>query len=241
MWKRLRDSHREALRRRGQAAHNLNPWKYEVLMEFILPQMSTIETREPANSTASQDGCNGHNDTSDANTNDVEPQTVQVSPESAIPATSSSEPDRKQKTPNLVLANAKHQDNRERRREHWQTERGHHRRHMMDSNRDNMASLSSDALSNLFTSLCQKTKLLPRFLQLRVQREVFESVTRAEEEAMSLESLNVCYSPNNETSSYGYTGAYQSSPFADASPSSPEVKPQLSLDNCSSPGDSTEI
>lgn len=234
MWKRLRDSHREALRRRGQATHNLNPWKYEVLMEFILPQMAPIETREPANSTASQDGCNGH-DTTDANTsNDVEPPIV--SPESATPATSL-EPDKKQKAPILIPVNAKtYQEIREKRREHWQIERGHHRRNLLDSNRDNnMVSLSSDALTNLFTSLCQKTKLLPKFLQLRVQREVFESVTRAEEEAMSLESLNVCYSPTHETSSYGFAGAYQSSPFADASPSSPEVKPQPSLDNCSSP------
>ncbi|KAH9641234.1 hypothetical protein HF086_003221 [Spodoptera exigua] len=47
-WKKLRDSHREALRRRktttGQAAQNMKPWKYENLMEFLLPHRENNET-----------------------------------------------------------------------------------------------------------------------------------------------------------------------------------------------------
>ncbi|XP_052750028.1 uncharacterized protein LOC128200484 [Galleria mellonella] len=44
--------------------------------------------------------------------------------------------------------------------------------------------LPRDALTNLFSSLYQKTRDLPKHLQLRVQREISESVTRAEEEVL---------------------------------------------------------
>lgn len=50
-----------------------------------------------------------------------------------------------------------------------------------------------DALTDLFVSLCQKTCDHPKYLQLRVQREIFETITRAEEEALSYDLVNNCY------------------------------------------------
>lgn len=44
MWKKLRDGYRQALGKKKcrteQAATSINPWKYEKMMEFILPYMS---------------------------------------------------------------------------------------------------------------------------------------------------------------------------------------------------------
>lgn len=118
---------------------------------------------------------------------------------------------------------------REKNREQRRAERDEIRKHITDANRP------QDALSHLFESFCQKTRDLPKYLQLRVQREIFETITRAEEEALSYDSMNTYYSstPSN-SSSYGYRSAtnYQTSPLLDASPLPdcnplPDVRPVL--------------
>lgn len=116
---------------------------------------------------------------------------------------------------------------REKNREQRRTERDEIRKHITDANRP------QDALSHLFESLCQKTRDLPKYLQLRDQRQFFETITRAEEEALYYVSMNTyyCSTPFN-SSSYGYRSAtnYQTSHLLDASPLPdcsplPDVKP----------------
>ncbi|KPJ01892.1 hypothetical protein RR46_05101 [Papilio xuthus] len=149
-WKRLRDSHREAMRRRKTALQpqNFGPWKYEKLMEFVLPQKretyanfcNETYTENALVSLSTEDNeCN-----SESSTLDVE---------------------------------------REYKRQIKEKEREEMRRQIFDENR-----MRRDPLSDLFSSMCEKTRDLPKYLQLRVQREIFDSVSRAEEEALSFES-----------------------------------------------------
>lgn len=46
-WKKLQDSHRQAMLRRktrsGQGAKNMKPWKYEALMSFLLSDLTARE------------------------------------------------------------------------------------------------------------------------------------------------------------------------------------------------------
>ncbi|XP_045764305.1 uncharacterized protein LOC123866664 [Maniola jurtina] len=172
-WKKLRDSHREALRRRKTATVQiLRPWKYEAQMEFVLQQSEYTET--VSSLPTLQDS---HHDTQ--NSSDIE--STPSPPGSPHPSSSYIDHEnRKQK--------------------------------ILEMSSFDMNRVPQDALSNLFASLYQKTRELPKYLQLRVQREIFESVTRAEEEAMSLDPLNSYYSPVARNSS-----ALQSSPFSDAS------------------------
>ncbi|XP_068628001.1 uncharacterized protein [Battus philenor] len=151
-WKRLRDSHREAMRRRKTAtaiqAQTIGPWKYEKLMEFVLPQnretyasfcSENYIDNSLAGLTTEECESNGENSTLDVE--------------------------------------------REIKRQIKDKEREELRRQIYDENR-----LRRDALSDLFSSMCQKTRALPKYLQLRVQREIFDAVTRAEEEALSFEN-----------------------------------------------------
>ncbi|CAK1578512.1 unnamed protein product [Parnassius mnemosyne] len=169
-WKKLRDSHREAMRRRKTAtasqAQAIGPWKYEKLMEFLLPQ-----NRESYANFCNESYSDSHLGLSmDENDTNGGPSTIEVE--------------------------------REMRRQLKEKEREEMRRHFYDENR-----VMRDALSDLFSSMCQKTRELPKYLQLRVQREIFESVTRAEEEALSYETTSAnssYYNPN--ANKYGQIG-----------------------------------
>ncbi|KAM3958485.1 uncharacterized protein ACR2FA_007507 [Aphomia sociella] len=179
-WKRLTDCHREALRRResssGQQSRLFSPWKYEQLMDFLLPQ---YENRHNITN-FSLDPVLGN----DGNMEVLSHQT-------------------------FMESNMRHDDvdGREKRREQRQTERDESRKQVVETNR-----FSNDGLTDLFASLCQKTRELPTSIKLRVQREVFELVSRAEEEAFSLEqSLNHTNTPQSSPSSYECSNTEHSS------------------------------
>lgn len=158
-WKKLRDSHREALRRRnphfGPSALNLKPWKYEEKMKFVLTKTELKE------STFSR---NDSNDTHDSDDISIDNN---VTTEVALQETALPSPYRD------PLFKDQEQPERKFREKH------EGRKHAFDVNR-------SDGLSKLFDGFCQKTRELPRYLQLRVQREIFDTICRAEEEALSL-------------------------------------------------------
>ncbi|KAM3957729.1 uncharacterized protein ACR2FA_008242 [Aphomia sociella] len=176
-WKRLRDCHREALRRRkisaGQGARFFSPWKYEQLMDFLLPHTENKDS--PTNFPIDPDGSGD------------------ISTECLLPPPSRTEPLSKNRAIDDTVT-----EEREKIREERQKERDKWRRQIIETNR-----IRRDALSDLFSSLCQKTRDLPKYLQLRVQREIFESVARAEEEALTLEQT-MNESPRSSTSSYDY-------------------------------------
>ncbi|CAB3251855.1 unnamed protein product [Arctia plantaginis] len=180
-WKKLRDSHREALRRRkpssGISAQNLKPWKYEEKMKFVLTK---TEVKESAIF------WNDSNDTHNSGDNLIENN---VTAEVTLP-----EPVLPMRYPDPLYTDQEIREEKYR-------ERHERRMHTFDMNR-------SDGLSKLFDSFCQKTRELPKYLQLRVQREIFDTICRAEEEALSLnlDPINA-YSPMSSSSPQGYTRA----------------------------------
>lgn len=191
-WKKLRDSHREAMRRRktstGQATQNLKPWKYETLMEFLLSQTENSETSFNYSIYLEETSYNTQK-ISDQNTNNYVIESHPPPSESPLSTLSTIKSEKNSNQLDISEIVQRREKNREQRR----TEREELRRDIIDSNRP------QDALSALFASLCQKTRDLPKYLQLRVEREIFETINRAEEEALSYDSMNDL---KNEYNSY---------------------------------------
>lgn len=149
-WKRLRDSHREAIRRRRiSKGANAKPWKFAKQMEFILHK-NTDEEGWPTYM--------NNKDPLD----DLEDRSV--SPKCSIST--------RDKSDVYEPPTAKRQKR-------------------LRSDPD-----PEDSLTSFFDSMCQKTKALPENLRLRVQREVFDSVLKAEEETLSQKTVQY-FSPSN--------------------------------------------
>ncbi|XP_049874657.1 uncharacterized protein LOC126372800 isoform X2 [Pectinophora gossypiella] len=216
-FKKLRDCHREAIRRRkyatGSAAANMKPWKYEAEMAFLLPH---IEFQNILTAPVSAEEAQHFHEQSTTETSDnVDTESPPLSLEVSL-ATTDTENRKRRKLDETATQISQE------RREQWQHQRDEFRR-------------PQDALATLFESLYQKTRELPKYLQLRVQREIFESVTRAEEEA--LDPISTYLSPTSSTSSYECAGArnHQASPATGGSTGSKQptldVKSEK-LDRC---------
>lgn len=169
-------------RRKSSTAQNWKPWKYETEMGFLLPSAKRFL-----------------NDTQDIsydtlNTSDtIIDNTIKESPPESPPLSEISYPI-ENSVNHFVLhpTSSTESENQKRHecdseissyheKEQRQIHREESRRRVFDSNH-----VPQDALSKLFDSLCQKTRDLPKYLQLRVERQIFEAVSRAEEEALSL-------------------------------------------------------
>lgn len=197
-WKKLRDSHREALRRRkpeaGPSAQYLKPWKYEEDMRFILSQSENKDV--PLYSNDSNDTQESNND----NLAEANNMTIKILPTDMPDSVYHEDPlysdlDNRKRKGDMsdIYELEKLREERERHREELL-------RQVAVMNRN------EDALSKLFESLCYKTRDLPKYLQLRVQREIFDSVSRAEEEALALDPVMNAYnsvSPRYNPASVG--------------------------------------
>lgn len=172
-------------RRKTSTGQNLRPWKYEIEMEFLLPTAKRFlnDTQD-----ISYDTLNSTDSTA-INTIKESPPESPLSESSLYPPednanhcvlhpTSSTESENSNQKRLVTESVTEILHEKEQRQIH----RDELRRHAFDMHH----ALPQDALSKLFDSLCQKTQELPKYLQLRVQREIFEAVTRAEEEALSL-------------------------------------------------------
>ncbi|XP_022823345.1 uncharacterized protein LOC111354238 [Spodoptera litura] len=139
-WKKLRDSHREALRRRktttGQAAQNMKPWKYENLMEFLLPHRENNETFSNFSDRIQGNDSENTSDTIITDTDVVE------SPPSPAKTSTIQSGKKNSKQLEMIEILQRREKNREQRR----TERDEIRKHITDANRP------QDALSHLFES-----------------------------------------------------------------------------------------
>ncbi|XP_026317841.1 uncharacterized protein LOC113228699 [Hyposmocoma kahamanoa] len=187
-WKKLRDSHREAMRRRKTStAQNWRPWKYETEMGFLLLQ----NVKRPTFLNDTQDSTYDALNTTENPINN----TIKESPPESPPLSEYSLPTEENMN-HCVLhptSSTESENSNQKRlvtesitdifqeRELRQIHKDELRRQVID-----MHHCPQDALSKLFDSLCQKTRELPKYLQLRVEREIFEAVSRAEEEALSM-------------------------------------------------------
>uniref|UniRef100_A0A1E1WMI9 MADF domain-containing protein n=1 Tax=Pectinophora gossypiella TaxID=13191 RepID=A0A1E1WMI9_PECGO len=163
-FRKLRDCHRDARRRRKYARGPvmLKPWKYEAEMAFLLSPYESQNTPNTSMYTEEVENKYDHIFTTTDNI-DTEPS----SPLLEQHKTTDAENMKRKRLDETVTEVSQE------RREQRQFQRDEYRR-------------SQDALATLFESLYQKTRELPKYLQLRVQREIFESVTRAEEEVLEL-------------------------------------------------------
>lgn len=168
-------------------SQNWRPWKYETEMGFLL----TPSAKRPAFLNDTQDSTYDTLNTTETSINNTIKESPPESPhlsEYSLPAeenmnhcvlhpTSSTESencDQKRLVTESITEIFQERDLRQIRKDEL-------RRQVID-----MHQFPQDALSKLFDSLCQKTRELPKYLQLRVEREIFEAVSRAEEEALSL-------------------------------------------------------
>lgn len=169
-WKRLRDSHREALRRRkfstADSSIHTKPWKYEKAMEFLLPLMKTESIPGPKETP-------NFIEVENAPFDSPEDDDQYATEDLVVPRNMKTNKNVSETVSNDIV------EDRERRRKMARSQR--HEKRKRVSGRG----IHQDALGTLFLSLYEKTRALPRRLQLQVQREVFDSVTRAEEEALS--------------------------------------------------------
>lgn len=144
--------------RRRRISQALAPWKYEELMDFLRHQNSTAEYQ-------------------------IENDEVSVSEEEEKLEIDSNE---SRHDPVYVSVHKDNYIEDSEEREKRRAENDRRRRGLRNYSIDSIRSSRDNGLKELFSGLCQKTLQLPRHLQLRIQREVFEAVTRAEEEALSL-------------------------------------------------------
>ncbi|GBP74983.1 hypothetical protein EVAR_56274_1 [Eumeta japonica] len=190
-WKKLRDSHREALRRRkvkvGSSDGCMRPWKYEKQMSFLLPLMGL------RSHSLTEEMTSVNFPEASVNFPEVSELESEVSEASQIDEQADAATDQRE-----AYANSKAFFKMIRERESRQA--------AVDSSRMQ----HRDPLDDLFSSLCAKTKALPKYLQLRVQREIFTSVSRAEEEAMLNEDSNIFIASHHPKSSPAHSLATDS-------------------------------
>ncbi|XP_047022238.1 uncharacterized protein LOC124631722 [Helicoverpa zea] len=168
-WKKLRDSHRDSLKRaralaNGQDAVISNKWKYADIMEFLLPYMKTRKRRRciTASSDEDKDSCS-----SPVNTfSEIQPSTsntLNLTPESHIDKMETS-------LPNEHVFKKRKIDN----------EIGEI---MIDMDRNNCqyGERNKHPLDSFFESMCETTKQFPTWLQYTVKRKIFNVISEAED------------------------------------------------------------
>ncbi|RVE52304.1 hypothetical protein evm_003094 [Chilo suppressalis] len=187
LWSKIRCSHREAMRRRSEH-NNLGEWKYEKPMEFLLTR--NIENNSALNSdnvveTGLKDKFNI--EVIKAGVTDERIQTLNDNPVGSSLGLTSVNLDPKKNHKNHTDMVRKNNDNRKRSLDVTScgTDERVTENQLVISPPTN-SERKNDGLAELFTCLREKTRNLPKYLQLRVQREIFESITRAEEEALTL-------------------------------------------------------
>ncbi|XP_046970848.1 uncharacterized protein LOC124537930 [Vanessa cardui] len=215
-WKKLRDGHRESIKRiknstSGQAASPTNTWKYASLLEFLLPYMKnrprsgnvneiqnnkTNTTMEAGNASESQDITISHTETQE--------NTDHVSNTESIPSTShsSSSEQRQRKRKNdeslAVLLRDIDADYEKRRHEIKEKEK---------AERESR----SHPLKLFFDSMSETAIKFPEWLQRDIKRKIFTIISEAEDKYD-----NYLY---GSQFSYGYsTSSAQSTPRSQDTP-----------------------
>uniref|UniRef100_A0A2A4JD89 MADF domain-containing protein n=2 Tax=Heliothis virescens TaxID=7102 RepID=A0A2A4JD89_HELVI len=168
-WKKLRDSHRDSLKRArasasGQNTVISNKWKYADIMEFLLPYMRTRKRRRCVTTSSDEDK---ESSSSPVNTFlEIQPSTsntLNLTPESQIDKMETS-------LPNDHVFKKRKIDN----------EIGEI---MIDMDRNNSqyGERNKHPLDSFFESMCETTKQFPTWLQYTVKRKIFNVISEAED------------------------------------------------------------
>lgn len=178
-WKKLRDSHRDSLKRSksiGPHGHNqdsplINKWKYAEHMQFLLPYMKT--RRRKWNSTVSSDE------------NDLSPSPSESF--LAVPSTSNADNitfSPESQTQNNVDTTQEIEPKFKRRK--MDNEFGEIMIDMEDRSR--YSERTKHPLDSFFESMCETTKQFPTWLQYSVKRKIFNVISEAEDTFESYKS-----------------------------------------------------
>ncbi|CAG9782402.1 unnamed protein product [Diatraea saccharalis] len=206
LWSKIRSSHREAMRRRAEDK-NLRPWKYEDIMEFLITR--TVDNKNTDNSIINTTD-NIIKEDADVESNaqlsplNTESNKLDNNPMITVKLTSPVSLNVNKSVDTAINPIRKVNNKRH---------RLHNSYYEVDSNLNerwnkvekkvikqcpSTVKRDNDGMGELFKCLCEKTRNLPKYLQLRVQREIFESITKAEEEALSASSCPEVFKKRNK-------------------------------------------
>ncbi|KAJ8733538.1 hypothetical protein PYW08_001836 [Mythimna loreyi] len=178
-WKKLRDSHRDSLKRAKAVSNGTemvisNKWKYAEIMEFLLPFMRSRKRRRSL-TTSSDDNKESSPSPSDSFL-EVQPSTsntdtLNFTPESHTNKIDTSLPNehvfRKRKIENEI---------------------GEIMIDMDDRNSSRYGERNKHPLDSFFESMCETTKQFPTWLQYTVKRKIFNVISEAEDTFESYKS-----------------------------------------------------
>ncbi|XP_063530921.1 uncharacterized protein LOC134755455 [Cydia strobilella] len=203
-WKQLRDSHRDALKRQktkksGQSPRKIREWKYQKIMEYLLPYMSNRERDSSLENTIlSQKTDDSSSQTSNKSNDDLSLRSEIASQNSnksnddlslrtKIASTSDvSSSSKKKKEDDLSCILNRHLENQE----NFRKERQELKEFLKPTDHDD--------IDLFFLSMAKTYKKLPDYLQVPLKRKLFNIISETEESyVMSW------YNPNG-----GYNGGY---------------------------------
>nr|XP_049697641.1 uncharacterized protein LOC126054844 [Helicoverpa armigera] len=210
-WKQLRDSHRDALKRQkskksGQATTKTREWKYQKLMEFLLPYMANRDRESSYKEDISSP--NNENDSSQSTqyslNQDDSSQSTEHTPNQAdnpnnlyeIASTSGISTDsvtpsssKKKKGDELSILIQKHMKNQEDFRKERQ------------ELRELLKPTDCDDTDHFFVSMAKTFKKLPDYMQVPLKRKLFNMISEAEESyVLSWYNQNIGYSSSSDSS-----------------------------------------
>ncbi|XP_050307517.1 uncharacterized protein LOC126744203 [Anthonomus grandis grandis] len=186
MWKKLRDGHRQALNKRktttGQAANSdTRPWKYENQMYFLLPHLTNRQRSTSA--VVTNDAVTNVTETQDA-TETAENIEGNSELQASQQNTTNQPSQQTHKTPRANRKTDKitaYLEQEQKRRELRSIDRDLFRRKLLENN---LKPKEDTALKKFFDSMYDETNKLSDYLQVKVQRQIFNSVMEARKEQL---------------------------------------------------------
>lgn len=194
MWKKLRDGYRQALNKKkcttGQAATSINPWKYEKIMEFILPYMSN----RPRSTNAVIQENNCQDDSESSLQQEFENNATEVTQNINNSISEGQSPpvyaERKRKNSDPIVQFLHDESQR---RENRSKARDDLRRNVLGQRQQN----DSVQLKSFFDTMYETCKVLPEYTQLKIQRHIFNIVMEARENHSREQQPNCSTSTSN--------------------------------------------
>lgn len=194
MWKKLRDGYRQALNKKkcttGQAATSINPWKYEKIMEFILPYMSN----RPRSTNAVIQENNCQDDSESSLQQEFENNATEVTQNINNSISEGQSPpvyaERKRKNSDPIVQFLHDESQR---RENRSKARDDLRRNVLGQRQQN----DSVQLKSFFDTMYETCKVLPEYTQLKIQRQIFNIVMEARENHSREQQPNCSTSTSN--------------------------------------------
>ncbi|XP_076631750.1 uncharacterized protein LOC143346933 [Colletes latitarsis] len=238
-WKSLRHCHRDALRRRktrsGQAAGYKKYWAYERHMEYLLPFMNSKLTSLDTTMETEMFSSNEQNNIEIQKTKGEQEDETAIEEEQSIikeeliiqdeanerneEIVSQTRKKRKMESNvNLTLQRSIHKE------EKRYKKRDVTRQEIMEK-RLKLEKEQANALYQFFISMYNSTRMLPRHLQFKIKRTLFEAVSNAEEQTFHNSCLESAFNniPENFSSSRSSSSASELIPIADdCSPNVPQ-------------------